>query len=110
MDRSVKLTRRHVLGGIALLLPAALSLAACGSNASAPTATSSSAASQVSVASASSAPASSAAAAVATSASQAAQQAPAGQGVELVESSWATDTYGLSREQARVDLFKKSYP
>ncbi len=109
MHRSAKLTRRHVLGGIALLLPAALSLAACGSGASAPATTASTAAAQSAAASAS-APASSAAAASATSASQAAQQAPAGPGVELVESSWATDTYGLSREQARVDLFKKTYP
>lgn len=45
-----------------------------------------------------------------TTVPQAASQPPSSEVVELVESSWATDTYGLAREQERLDLFKKTYP
>lgn len=118
MNDREKLSRRRVLGGFLLLAPATLALASCGGAASATVNSATAANSAAAATAATSAPAAttqSAAAATtqsAASATQAAQSAaaPSGQPVTLIESSWATDTYGQSREQARIDLFKKTYP
>ena len=110
MHRHPTLSRRRVLGGL-LLAPAALALASCGGAAGATVSSGSAALTASSESTASSSAAAATSQAAATSpAAQPAVQAPSGQGVTLIESSWATDTYGQSREQARIDLFEKAYP
>lgn len=94
MYRDAKLTRRRLLGSLALPTVGAILLAGC-SQPAAPAATPQSA----------TPPAGSGA--VTPKATAAASTSGA---VELVESSWATDTYGMFREQERVDLFAKTYP
>lgn len=96
-------SRRRLMG---FVLPAAgaILLAGCGqaTPGAPPAATTSS--------SSSAAAPTTAAAAQATTAPQAAAQSSTAAPVTLVESSWATDTYGMFREQQRVDLFKQTYP
>lgn len=86
-----KLTRRHLFGTVIAPAVGALLVSACGgSSPSAPTSSSASTSSGA--------------------APQAANPPAAAGPVELVESSWATDTYGMFREQERLDLFAKAYP
>ncbi|HVC35386.1 MAG TPA: hypothetical protein VNL16_17880 [Chloroflexota bacterium] len=101
MNLGGKFTRRELLRSLALPAIGGLLLAGCSPSApvAAPTQAAKSAAAQPTQA----------ASTQATAVPQAASQ-PAAAPVTLVESSWATDTYGLSREQERVDLYKKTYP
>lgn len=89
--QSARITRRRLLGG--LLVPAVGGALLAGCSQSTPAVT----------------PASKPAAQP-TQAPPATGQPGTAEAVELVESSWATDTYGMFREQERIDLFKKTYP
>ncbi len=99
MKRSEQLTRRRFIGGVILTTVTGVLTASCAS--SAPATPSGAATGNQATSVTSPSP---------TSVPQAAANPPTTGTVELVESSWATDTYGMSREQERLDLFHKTYP
>lgn len=112
MNLNSRVTRRSMIGAMVLPTLGAVLIAGC-SQAAPPAPTQSSGSSgQSSTTNQSSAAAqpTTAAAAQATTVPQAASQPSSAEAVELVESSWATDTYGMFREQRRIDSFAKTYP
>ncbi len=103
MNPRGKLSRRALLGGLALPAIGSVLLAGCSQASPASSPTQSTAAQPAATSSAASAT-------QATAVPQATSQPSTSAPVTLVESSWATDTYGMFREQERLDLFKKTYP
>ncbi|MGH2460373.1 MAG: hypothetical protein ACRDIY_16085 [Chloroflexota bacterium] len=105
MNLSGKRTRRSLFTDLLLPTVGGVLLAGCSSASPAAAPTSAGQSSQSAAAKPTPASASQGA-----TAPQAASQPASAAAVTLIESSWATDTYGLFREQERVDLFKKTYP
>lgn len=110
MDGNVKLTRRAMIGAIALPIVGGVLLAGCSSSTSPAAPTAGAASSGATSAQPTAATSGTAAQATTAPQAQAATQPGSTQPVTLIESSWATDTYGKAREQQRIDLFHKTYP